>query len=158
MHRKAPHRASGILAGGEVPDPEKAAANTCESGHRACHGQLPGILGLREPQPVTSTPQECGPTGQHATKVLQGKAKSPTGDRSPGDAGHLAVVPGPIAPYCRGKPAVSDASFTTGVVGAGRKTSQAASGPDTPCRGEFVAPRGRKERAAARRAVHQFIR
>ncbi|RNC43043.1 hypothetical protein TcCL_NonESM07304 [Trypanosoma cruzi] len=47
MHRKAPHSASGILAGGKVPDPEKAAGNTCESGHCAYHGQLPGMSDWR---------------------------------------------------------------------------------------------------------------
>ncbi|RNC46519.1 hypothetical protein TcCL_NonESM03676 [Trypanosoma cruzi] len=48
-------------------------------------------------------PGRLSGVGETRSGVLQDKAKSPTGDRSPGNtAGCLSVVPGSIAPYCRG--------------------------------------------------------
>ncbi|RNC44586.1 hypothetical protein TcCL_NonESM05693 [Trypanosoma cruzi] len=67
--------APAVFLQGKAPDPEKAAGNTCESGRRACHGQLPGISGLGEPQPVTSTPHGCGRGAEDVTSgVRAGRA------------------------------------------------------------------------------------
>ncbi|RNC48986.1 hypothetical protein TcCL_NonESM01059 [Trypanosoma cruzi] len=60
-----------------------------------------------EPRPVISKlPVRLSGVGETRSGVLRDKAKSPTGDRPPGNASCLIAAPGPIAPYCRGKPAM----------------------------------------------------
>ncbi|RNC61482.1 hypothetical protein TcCL_ESM00765 [Trypanosoma cruzi] len=95
MHRKALHSASGILAGGKVPDPETAAGNTCESGHRAYHGQLPGMSDWGNHS--QSPPHHRSVGRQGSTRPKSSKAKR----KAQRETAPLAMPA--TSPWCQGQ-------------------------------------------------------
>ncbi|KAF8300864.1 hypothetical protein TcYC6_0058360 [Trypanosoma cruzi] len=93
----------------DAPDPEAAAKNARGSWRCACRGRLPGLSGRDAAASHFCTAHgRVGGPGDTPFGVLQRQAKSPTGDRRPGNAGRRGVVPGTFSPHSRGgqEPAV----------------------------------------------------